>query len=82
MDQATGVPRGLNGPETKLSDQMVAAWTNFAATGNPNGSGNSPWPRFTASSELALSQDIPLSVLTADDIKQDSQCDFWAPDLG
>ena len=82
LDQTTGVPRGLNGPETKLSDQMVAAWTNFAATGNPNGSGNSPWPRFTANSELALSQDIPLSVLTADDIKQDSRCGFWAPDLG
>jgi para-nitrobenzyl esterase len=81
VDQSTGMPRGFDRPETKLSDQMVAEWTNFAATGNPNGSGNSPWPRFTATSEVALAQDIPLAVLTADDIMKDSQCGFWAPQL-
>jgi para-nitrobenzyl esterase len=33
--------------EETLSDELVAAWTYFAATGNPNpGGGNSPWPRF------------------------------------
>jgi len=29
----------LNGPQEKLSNQLVAAWTNFARTGNPNGVG-------------------------------------------
>jgi hypothetical protein len=38
----------LDARKTKLSDQMVSAWTNFANTGNPNGSGNRPWPKFTA----------------------------------
>jgi carboxylesterase type B len=35
----------LNTLQEDLSDQLVAAWTNFAWTGNPNGLGNSPWPR-------------------------------------
>ena len=37
----------LNKKQTDLSDQLVAAWTNFAWTGNPNGLGNYPWPRYT-----------------------------------
>jgi para-nitrobenzyl esterase len=81
LDQLTGQPRGLNGPERKLFDQMVGQWTNFAATGNPNGQGNAPWPKFTPSSEVALTQDIPLGVLTANQVRANHKCDFWAPDL-
>ena len=33
-----------------LSEQMIRSWTNFAATGNPNGKGVSPWTPFTADS--------------------------------
>jgi para-nitrobenzyl esterase len=41
----------LSTAEDTLSNQLVAAWTYFAATGNPNPSGgNSPWPRFVNSS--------------------------------
>jgi hypothetical protein len=29
-----------------LSNQLVAAWTDLAWTGNPNGVGNFPWPRY------------------------------------
>jgi para-nitrobenzyl esterase len=37
----------LTAEEEILSNQLVAAWTHFAATGNPKLSGaNSPWPRF------------------------------------
>jgi para-nitrobenzyl esterase len=37
----------MSNDEEILSDELVAAWTYFAATGNPNPSGgNSPWPRF------------------------------------
>ena len=46
-----------------LSDQLVAAWTNFAWTGNPNGQGNSPWPRYQEQAEQAgyyLSENIPV----------------------
>jgi para-nitrobenzyl esterase len=70
--------RELNAPETVLSDQLVAAWTNFARTGNPNGgSGNSPWPRFTAGSANFLSENIPLSTFTGAQFSANHQCDFW-----
>jgi len=40
-------PAELSPQESALSDELVAAWTNFTATGNPNGKGNSPWPKYT-----------------------------------
>jgi para-nitrobenzyl esterase len=63
-----------------LSDQLVSAWTNFARTGNPNGAGNHPWPRYTASAETPawLIQDLPdLSTLTDGQYAALRYCDFW-----
>jgi para-nitrobenzyl esterase len=37
-----------------LSDELVAAWTNFALTGDPNGRGNFPWPVYTPSSNSRI----------------------------
>ncbi len=82
LDQDSGQPRELNNNETKLSDQLVAAWTNFAKTGNPNGSGNSPWPKFGVGNNAKyFVQDIPLSTTTVSQFKTDYKCDFWDPNL-
>lgn len=37
--------------DQRLSQQMQTAWTQFAATGNPNAEGLPPWPRFTSQNE-------------------------------
>lgn len=77
LDQVTGQPRELQGKEINLSDQLVAAWTNFAATGNPNASDNAPWPRFTSGSPVFLSENIPLATLTAGQFSSNHHCAFW-----
>ncbi|HWS66831.1 MAG TPA: carboxylesterase family protein [Steroidobacteraceae bacterium] len=77
--------RALNAQETKLSDQLVAAWTNFARTGNPNGSGNSPWPQFSsqAGAKTILSENLPSSSLISDaDFAASHHCTLWDPLLG
>jgi para-nitrobenzyl esterase len=83
LDQSSGQPRDLNAKETKLSDQLVAAWTNFAKSGNPNGSGNSPWPKFKQGAQNFFSQNIPQSsVYPAAQYSADHKCDFWNASLG
>jgi para-nitrobenzyl esterase len=82
IDQATGAQREMNADETNLSDQLVAAWTNFAATGNPNGSGDSPWPVFTTSSQKYFVEDLSLSTKTVSEFRSAYKCDFWDPRLG
>jgi para-nitrobenzyl esterase len=77
--------RPLNAQEMQLSDQLVAAWTNFARTGNPNGPGNSPWPQFTdqAGAAAILSQNLPTSgTLTDAQFASNHHCAFWRPILG
>ena len=75
-----GTPHRLNSQQEKLSDQMVTAWTNFARTGNPNGEGNSPWPRYEVEpgkSSFYLSQNIPaLSTFTDADFSAAHKCVF------
>ena len=77
-----GIPQTLNRQQKVLSDQLVAFWSNFARTGNPNLIGNWPWPRYDAShpwSSYYLSQDIPvLSWLRDAQISEENKCDFFA----
>ena len=71
---------GSDKEEQRLSDQLVAAWTNFAKSGNPNESGNSPWPRFVTQEGVPayLSQNVPtLSTFTNAQFGANHNCNFW-----
>ena len=74
-----GTPHPLNRREEDLSDQLVAAWTNFAWTGNPNGLGNSPWPRYKPNNNgRILVEDIPNLATETDAFwVAEHQCNFW-----
>ncbi len=78
-----GIAHPLNLEQTILSDEMVALWTNFVRTGNPNRFGNFPWPRYDASrssSSFYLSENIPtLSLLKDTTVSQEHSCDFFTP---
>jgi para-nitrobenzyl esterase len=73
-----GTPHPLTIHELKLSDELVAAWTSFMATGDPDFVGNHPWPRYDADSPAYLSENVPrLSTLSESDFSTAHQCAFW-----
>jgi para-nitrobenzyl esterase len=73
-----GILHALTTQEHALSRQLVATWTNFMYSGNPNLKGNSPWPRYTADSKVYLSQNVPQSSpITEAQFRAAHKCDFW-----
>lgn len=75
-----GIPHALNAEQEFLSNELVEAWTSFARSGNPNGHGNFPWPRFEGAPDAlgVLSESLPtLFPLTDTEIAQRHQCGFW-----
>ena len=66
--------------EVRLSDQMIRYWVDFAVSGDPNGSGLPPWPRFTAETRqvqtLAPPDPKPMTGFA-----EAHHCRFWS-DLG
>jgi para-nitrobenzyl esterase len=71
-----GVVHRLNSKQAILSDEMVAAWTNFAWSGNPNGRGSQPWRLYK--DNFILSEKIPeLSILSDAQFSREHQCSFW-----
>jgi len=87
----TGYHGGPNGAafkltpaQAKLSDQMVDAWANFARSGNPNGSGDAPWPRWKKGADTPayfLQRDGWKTVQTNAQFAAAHNCDFWQPML-
>ncbi|MGH7437849.1 MAG: carboxylesterase/lipase family protein [Polyangiaceae bacterium] len=62
-------------PSAALAKDMKAYWTQFAATGSPNGAGTSVmWPQYaTATDENLVLADPPMAGSQLDM----SNCDFW-----
>jgi para-nitrobenzyl esterase len=75
---ASGTAHSLNEKQAELSRQLVAAWTNFARTGDPNGLGDAPWPRYKGLGGNYLLEDIPaLSTLKDTALSAAHKCAFW-----
>ena len=75
-----GIEHPLNNLQERLSNELVTAWTNFARTGNPNGRGNSPWPRYGGDPDQAgvFSERIPKSTTYTDnELSERHNCAFW-----
>jgi len=55
---------------------MMAYWTNFAKTGNPNAPSLPVWPKFTVASEPVLSLGVP-SQTAIRNFGEQHRCKFW-----
>jgi len=75
-----GVRFTLNPAQSQLSDRMVDAWASFAHTGNPNGQGDTPWPRWQKGADTPaylLQNDGWKTVQTNAQFAAAHQCGFW-----
>ncbi len=69
-------PDQLSGAERTLAGDMTGYWTQFAATGDPNGGTNPHWPVFAATADdvEGLVTPAPAPFRT---FAKDHQCGFW-----
>jgi para-nitrobenzyl esterase len=59
--------------EVTFTNEMMGYWTRFAATGNPNGAGATPWPAYDATAENMLQLDDAMNVISG---YNNPQCDY------
>jgi para-nitrobenzyl esterase len=76
-------PADLSEAEQVLSDELISAWTNFAAKGNPNRHDNMPWPRFTTAmnAPAILSEKPGLGTFTLQQWSANHNCTFWTNNM-
>jgi para-nitrobenzyl esterase len=66
----------LTPDEQSLAAAMVKYWTQFAATGSPNGSGAPPWTNYTTANDTYQSLHPPTPGPTTN-FAADHHCAFW-----
>ena len=74
------VVHALDPQQEHLSKQLVAAWTNFAHTGNPNGVGDRLWPQYAPANERWFIENLNphgLTTLTDSQYAAKRHCAFW-----
>jgi len=68
----------LSPQQLRLSEEMIDYWVNFARSGNPNGTRNSPWPRYTQTQPVYLSEDLGGAVTISEgEYLVRHECAFW-----
>jgi para-nitrobenzyl esterase len=72
----TGFFFEFTAPQQQLSAAMVSYWTNFAATGNPNGGTLPTWSLYNPTTDVFQSF-IPPTPTTESTFDSDHLCDFW-----
>jgi para-nitrobenzyl esterase len=68
----TGVPYTPSAAEVSLSNELMDYWARFAATGDPNGAGATPWLVYDAANENILQLDETFSNIAG---YRNLQCD-------
>jgi para-nitrobenzyl esterase len=66
----------LDEAQQQLSETMIAYWTSFARTGQPNATGTPRWPRFQLASEITQSLLTPVPIADTD-FAAEHHCAFW-----
>jgi para-nitrobenzyl esterase len=66
----------LSAQQQRLSSEMIAYWSNFAATGNPNGAGLPHWSAYRGDGRL-LSLAAGSGGIVPTDFSRAHQCGFW-----
>lgn len=59
--------RKMGEEDRRISDEMMAAWTNFAKTGNPNGKGAPVWEPYTCSNPKIMVFGTPTGMQKLED---------------
>ena len=73
-----GIAHPLGPQDLVLSRELVDAWTNFMAAGNPNLTGSFPWPPYHNPADDFLAENVPsLSVLRGATFSAQHNCAFW-----
>jgi para-nitrobenzyl esterase len=67
----------LTPAQRQISDLMIGYWTNFAATGDPNGGELPPWPVYRPGQPWVMRLDAD-HVQASDDFATRHKCKFWA----
>ncbi len=70
-----GLFQSLDPAQARLADELIARWSTFARTGDPNLAGTKTWPRATPLDRTVQSLD-PAGV-TRTDFYRDHQIGFW-----
>ncbi len=68
---------GLTAEQEQLSTTMVRYWTNFAASGNPNGRGVPAWHRYSDPSDVQGLDIASAGGVGPVDVTADANCAFW-----